>query len=480
MARMIGRKAEIEELNRLYRSGNSEFLAVYGRRRVGKTFLINEVFQDRLVFTHTGLSPFDEGSRVTNKAQLLHFYHSLTTQGLPETGCPKTWLEAFYMLEDLLKMKDNGSRQVVFIDELPWMDMPGSGLITAVEAFWNGWASARHNILLIVCGSATSWILKNLVSAKGGLYGRLTYEMKISPFTLAEVEEFFQSKEILLSRYDIAQAYMAFGGIPYYLNYFTKGKSLAQNIDQLMFAPNARLGSEFNRLFGSLFRTPEPYEAVVRCLMRRRCGFTRGEISEAVGISSGKRLSDILSVLEASDFIAHYKPFDAGRGETLYRLVDPFCRFHLYFKEQKNVTDAHYWQNELLQGGQNAWRGTAFEELCMNHTQQIKRALGVEGVTSQESAYTLRADENHDGIQCDLLIVRKDKVVNLCEMKFVDAEYAIDKRYDLVLRNRINSLRQQLKKSQTVHLTFITTYGVKYNTYSGIVQCQVTLDDLFH
>lgn len=170
---------------------------------------------------------------MTNKAQLLHFYHSLTTQGLPETGCPKTWIEAFYMLEDLLKMKDNGSRQVVFIDELPWMDMPGSGLITAVEAFWNGWASARHNIMLIVCGSATSWILKNLVSAKGGLYGRLTYEMKISPFTLAEVEEFFQSKEILLSRYDIAQAYMAFGGIPYYLNYFTKGKSLAQNIDQL-------------------------------------------------------------------------------------------------------------------------------------------------------------------------------------------------------------------------------------------------------
>lgn len=479
MSNIVGRKVEIEELTRLYRSNQSEFLALYGRRRVGKTFLIKEMFQGGFAFSHTGLSPYDEECRMTINEQLLHFYHSLTTQGLPESKCPQTWLEAFYMLEELLKIKDDGKRQVVFIDELPWMDMPGSGLISAVEAFWNGWASGRSNILLIVCGSATSWILKNLVSAKGGLYGRLTCEMKLSPFTLAETEEYFQSRDIILSRADIAQAYMAFGGIPYYLSYFVKGKSLAQNIDMLMFAPNARLGSEFKRLFGSLFRTPAPYEAVVRSLMKRRCGLTRGEISEDVGVSSGKRLSDILSVLEASDFITHYKPFDAGRCETLYRLVDPFCRFFLYFKERKNITDAHYWQNELQQGSQKAWVGIAFEELCMGHIQQIKQKLGIEGVTSEESAYTLRGDVNHDGMQCDLLIARRDRVVNLCEMKFVDSEYAIDKRYDLVLRNRINMLRERLKKNQIVHLTFVTTYGVKYNAYSGIVQSEVTLDDLF-
>ena len=253
MCIIIGRKQEIGELNRRRNSNRAEFIAIYGRRRVGKTFLINEVFRDDMVFHHTGLSPYDRKRKVTLKDQLQNFYFSLIRYGMDGISQPKSWMEAFFLLEQFLEKQDNGSRQIVFIDELPWMDTPRSGFLTALEAFWNGWGNMRHNLCLVVCGSATSWMMDNLINNKGGLYGRLTCEMKLSPFTLRECEEFFVSRGIKLSRYNIAQAYMILGGIPYYLDYFNPSLSLAQNIDQLFFSPKAKLNEEFNRLFTSIF-----------------------------------------------------------------------------------------------------------------------------------------------------------------------------------------------------------------------------------
>lgn len=479
MAQIVGRKTEIEELQRIYQSDRPEFVALYGRRRVGKTFLVKELFKDKFSFIHTGLSPYDEERPVTMEDQLEHFYHSLVEQGLPESSCPKDWLHAFYMLEELLKLKDDGTRQLIFIDELPWMDTTGSGLLTAVEAFWNGWADGRDTICLIVCGSAQSWIVKNLVNNEKGLYGRLTMEMKLSPFCLTEVEQYFQMRDIQMNRMDIATAYMVFGGIPYYLNYFRKGLSLAQNIDQILFAPNARLSKEFQRLFGSQFKNPTVYEHVVRFLQTRHCGYTREQIGEEISIPSGKRLSTILSVLEESDFITHYRPFDAAKKETLYRLTDPFCRFYLRFLDGKSNLPAHFWQDGLGGSTQSSWMGLAFEELCMLHTEKIKSALGISGIQSEQMPFTLRGDENHDGIQCDLLIIRKDNIVNLCEMKFTQDEFSIDKTYDRILRHRISLLQPLLKASQIIHLTMITSHGVKFNAYSGVVQRQICLDDLF-
>ena len=174
MCEIIGRKKEIAELKRYYESGRAEFVAVYGRRRVGKTFLIDEVFHDDMVFHHTGLSPYDRRRKITLKDQLQNFYFSLLRHGMEDIAQPKSWMEAFFLLERFLETCDNGSRQVVFIDELPWMDTARSGFLTALEAFWNGWGNMRHNLLLVVCGSATSWMLDNLINNKGGLYGRLT------------------------------------------------------------------------------------------------------------------------------------------------------------------------------------------------------------------------------------------------------------------------------------------------------------------
>ena len=479
MEYIIGRKEEIKEINELYDSGRAEFLAIYGRRRVGKTFLVKEVLDSRMTFYHTGLSPVDdEANKTSLKDQLLSFYFSLVRAGMNERKRPKSWLEAFFMLETFLEEIDDGSRQVVFIDELPWMDTPKSGFVKAFEAFWNGWGSGRHNLMLVVCGSATTWMLNNIVNNHGGLYDRLTREIHLRPFTLAETSEFLSSKGIMLSKMDIAEAYMILGGIPYYLSYFKKGMSIGQNIDMLLFDRKARLANEFNRLFRSLFNNSEEYKSVVRLLAKRRIGYSRQEIAQALGRKSGGALTEMLSILENCEFIHHYCPLGNRKDDFRYKLSDSFCRFYITFVE--NNTDAHFWQNSRNEGKVAAWRGLAFEDLCANHVDKIKDALKVGGVLSQETSLTVRGDEEDRGTQIDLIIIRNDNIVNLCEMKFTTQPFIIDKEYHDLLLHRIEKLRECLKDdNKSIHLTFVTSRGVKQNMYSGIVQNEVTLDDLF-
>ena len=288
MSIIIGRKQEIEELERHYNSDRPEFVAIYGRRRVGKTFLVKQTFKERITFQHTGVSPVDmqaEANRM--KSQLDSFYYSLLNHGLEGFARPKSWMEAFYQLERLLDMLDDGKRQVVFFDELPWMDTPRSGFLSAFESFWNGWCSGRDNVMLIVCGSATSWILGNISRSRGGLYGRLTCEIKLMPFTLHECEQYFANESIEMSRYDIVQSYMIFGGIPYYLSYFSKGLSLEGNADRILFGRNPKLKDEFNRLFNAIFNNPEDCRQIIRLLATRHSGFTREEIAMATSIPFG-------------------------------------------------------------------------------------------------------------------------------------------------------------------------------------------------
>jgi hypothetical protein len=475
--KLIGREKEIKELENLYKSDSSEFVAVYGRRRVGKTFLIKEVFKNRLTFWHTGLSPFDRDKTYLLRDQLQTFYYSLQDYGLTGCQCPKTWLEAFRLLQQLLLEKDNGSRQVVFIDEMPWMDTARSHFIPAFEYFWNGWASKRDNILLIVCGSATSWIENNIINNKGGLYNRLTSEIRLSPFTLKEAEDFFRAKNIAMSRYEIATAYMVFGGIPHYLNLFEKGLSTAQNIDNLLFAKNAKLKDEFVRLFGSLFKNADEHISTVRTLSGRRSGFSRKEILEKTGIKDGGGATEIIKGLQESDFITEYKPFGCG-NISRYKLTDPFCLFYLQFIDNKPDNGVDFWQKNNLSSTLNTWRGLAFEMLCFSHISQIKRKLGISGVSTSESAWVLQQNGKTQS-QTDMLIDRSDNVVNLCEIKFYNKPFTIDKKYDDTLRERVQTLIEAIPRKKTIHLTFIASFGLKQNAYSGQVQSVVTLDDLF-
>lgn len=478
MAKVIGRQREIAELERLYRSNRAEFVAVYGRRRIGKTYLIKQALSGRITFQHTGISPVDQvGDNSRLKTQLESFYYSLLSHGLEGYKRPTSWMEAFYQLEQLLLRLDTGTRQVVFIDELPWMDTPRSGFLPAFENFWNGWCSGRDNIMLIVCGSATSWILGNLSRSRGGLYGRLTDEIKLFPFTLKECEEFFDNEGIKLSRYDIVQSYMVFGGVPYYLSYFQKGMGLDKNIDNILFGSRPRLNDEFNRLFGAIFANPEECKKIIRLLAEKHKGFTREEISSRTGITYGGGLSNTLKALIESDFIAKYTPYGKPKNVEYYKLIDNFCLFWIkYVETSHSRSDFMTNHSSTIM---RAWRGIAFEEVCRQHINQIKYALEIGGVNTSISSWSIDGDNDHSGAQIDMLIVRDDNVINLCEMKFVGKKYVISKDEEEKLRNRIATLKETLNAKQSIHLTMISTFGVAYGKHSGIVQKELTIDDLF-
>ena len=300
MAEIIGRKAEQAELLRIFNRRQAQLVAVYGRRRVGKTFLVRELLKEHFVFYHTGISPLELEGRNLLDAQLTAFASTLVYSGASVSGRPKNWTEAFQWLRNFLVEQDPQKRMVVFIDEMPWMDTPRSGFISAFEHFWNGWGAGQDNLMMIVCGSATSWIEDNLINGYGGLYDRTSAEIRLSPFTLKETEQMLLSQGVTLSRYDIAQAYMAVGGIPYYLSYFQPGKSLAQIIDNLFFERKAKLQNEFERLFNSIFTSPERFKTIVRLLAKRHMGYSRDEISKLTGIPTGKDLSKVLKTLKTS------------------------------------------------------------------------------------------------------------------------------------------------------------------------------------
>ena len=411
--------------------------------------------------------------------QLNHFYLSLQEYGLKKAKRPKDWLEAFFLLKQLLNEKDDGSRQVVFIDEMPWLDTPKSGFVTGLESFWNGWGSARKNLLLIVCGSATSWMRDKLINNYGGLYGRVTYEIDLSPFSLIETEDYFKDKGILFSRYDIAQSYMIVGGIPYYLNYFQKDLSLAQNIDFLFFEKHAKLFDEYERLFVSIFSNPAQIMSIVELLGKRRMGYTRNEISEKLAVSNGGNLTANLNALISSDFITKYVPFGFSGKQIYYKLIDPFCLFYLHFIKKPNRPTEGFWEEHVSSHEITTWRGLAFENVCFKHIQQIKEALSITGVISTESAWTQQKEGERDGTQIDMLIDRADNVVNLCEIKYYSDIFSVDKNYYMTMLHRRHVLQEVVPRKKAVRNTLITTYGVKRNEYSDIFSNVITLEELF-
>ncbi|MDY5931967.1 MAG: ATP-binding protein [Candidatus Ornithospirochaeta sp.] len=475
---MIGRKKETKELNRLYESNKSELVAVYGRYRVGKTFLIDEVFSDRISFRHTGLSPESSSSKGLLYRQLEHFYNSLLLQGMPECNKPKSWSDAFLLLERHLIRIDDGSRQLVFIDELPWLDTPRSEFISAFEGFWNSWGCHRKNLMVIVCGSANSWILDNLINAHGGLYNRLTYVIKLEPFSLGECKDYYESRNIRFSSYDIIQSYMVFGGIPYYMGYVDGEKSLAQNIDDIFFAHHAKLEDEFDRLFASVFNRPEFFKSIVSFLATRNSGYTRSEIITALGITDGSTITKSLHALIASSFIMEYVPFGFSKREIHYKLTDPFCLFYLQFIHNRTSINEEFWSQNASSQRISAWRGYAFENVCFNHIKEIKMALGISGVISSVSAWSKKGDDSK-GTQIDLLIIRNDNVINMCEIKFYSGLFEVDKDYYITLMTRENLLKENVSPKNTIRNTLITTFGLKRNEYSSVFSNVVVIDDLF-
>ena len=471
---LIGRDKEILTLREAAERDEAQLIAVYGRRRVGKTYLIRETFQGRILFSHAGVY---RGSR---EVQLRAFYESLLEAGLPtNTFQPKDWMEAFVLLRTVIRTSTQ-QQKIIFLDELSWMDTARSDLMMALEHFWNAWASARKDVVVILCSSATSWMLNKVIHNKGGLYNRLTERIWLQPFTLGQCRIFSETMHLAFSDTQIMELYMILGGVPYYWKQLKRGFSVAQNVDHLFFSEDAVLRQEYEYLFASIFRYPEPYLQIIEALAKKKMGLTRNELLEETDLPGSGIFTQRLKELESCGFIREYHAFGKKNKDSLYQLMDPFVLFYHHFLKRKN-SDTGFWSHQVNTPAVNAWEGLAFEQICLLHTEQIKKKLGISGVLTEVSSFVCKAnpEEGIHGSQIDMVIWRADHIINLLEMKYASEPFTITKGIDEGLRRKRADFQRVTKPKEGIHLTMVTPYGLEWNAYAGNIQSQVTGEDLF-
>lgn len=468
--KIVGRKSQTEILKKAYESHESEFVAIYGRRRIGKTYLIREFFNEKITFELTGILGASLKDQLENFAGSME--RAIGTGIQPKV--PSSWREAFTMIERFLDSGMAGTtsvKKVVFLDELPWLNTPRSKFLSALQHFWNNYCTKRSDIVLIVCGSAASWMIQNIVRAKGGLHNRLTRQIRLLPFTLEETKQYLQKRNIRnLDNYSILQIYMAFGGIPYYLSFVESGKSPAQVIDALCFDGSGPLRMEYDQLYRSLFDKSGQHMKIIGLLAVKRKGLSRSEILQEAGLRSGGTASTIIEELEESGFIAAYVPFGKRKKDMTYRLVDEYSLFYLKWIKplgKQNPGDG-YWLTRQNSQKYKSWAGYSFEGICLKHVNKLKDALGISKVSTTESSWRFQPVENTEdsGAQIDLLIDRADGVINLCEMKFYAAEFVIDAKYAGELKEKVRIFRDQSKSRKNIFITLVTTFGTKQNPHS--------------
>ncbi|MEM9885877.1 MAG: ATP-binding protein [Bacteroidota bacterium] len=472
--KLIGRKEERATLEHCLSSSESRLVAVYGRRRVGKTFLVRNYFGDQIIFEVTALH---NGSM---EDQLLHFKTTLSKHGWAEAGLYEIvdWMTAFTALERFIDSQKGKQKKVIFLDELPWFDTPRSKFLMAFERFWNAYCTKRNDIVCVICGSAASWMIKKILKNKGGLHNRVSEKIRLMQFNLHEVELFLKEKGIKWSHYDIAQLYLVTGGVPYYLDAIRKGESVVQFVDRACFTKDGILVDEYQVLFSSLFAHSERHYQIIETLDSRKSGLSRREIIEKTKLASGGTLTTVLNELEESGFIEVFTPYQARKTKFWYKLVDNFTIFHLKFMKD-NVSKTRKWNNIVKTQTWVSWSGLAFERLCFAHIKQIKKALKLEAIEARVSAWEKR--DSDINCQIDLLIDRADRVVNICEIKFTKADYLIDKEAARKLRNLVYVFSEEANnKRKNIFLTMITPFGVIQNEYyHELVQSEVSLEDLF-
>ncbi len=474
--KLIGREPEIERLDNILVSGQAEFLAVYGRRRVGKTFLIRQYLKDHIVFDFTGTK---DGAK---EEQLQNFYAEFKRRAgnKKEKMQPVNWQEAFRYLADYLKaLPKSKFKHVVFIDEMPWLDNAKSNFIPALEFLWNQHISSMNNVALIACGSASSWIKKKLINARGGLYNRVTQRIKLEPFNLHETELFVNSIGAKLTQYQLLEIYMVMGGIPFYLKEITKGKSATQLIDDICFSPKGLLHGEYAQLYHSLFKNADYHIKIIETLAARPQGMTRLDISNKTRISEAS-LSRTLEELTECDFISFYEPLINKKKEAIYKLTDLYSLFYLKFIKNNKISGKGTWEQLSNKTTFTAWSGYAFENICMLHIKQIKRALGISGIYSTTSSWLFKGNDALPGCQVDMIIDRADQTINLCEAKFTKENFAITKSYAAQLRMKKSIFRQATQTKKATFNTLLSTYPALRNEhYLGEIDNEVTMDRLF-
>ncbi len=474
MKELIARGRECDELDACIQSDKSEFVIICGRRRIGKTFLVDKYFDGKFDFKYVG------GHNLRTREQLQNFAKALKKYSKTKQPEFKDWTEAFDALEEYLESLPDDKRKVIFIDEMPWMDTSRSNFVSALENFWNGWAAAQYNIVLIATGSATSWMTGKLIKNRGGLHNRITRRIYLAPFNLQETEEYLKRRKSSWDRYEILQCYMLTGGVPFYLDMIEPRDSMAQNIDRLCFAEGAPLRGEFEELYHAVFTNAESYIDVVRLLGQHRHGLTMSEMRKALKLKSGATLSRIVDNLEKCNFIGKRAVF-GRKSEVVYRLIDFYTLFYFKFIEKDNTLDRMWWTHNLNKSNITAWQGLTFETICMEHHQQIKKALGISGMATEVSTWRCATDKEKElpGAQVDMIIERADRMIHLCEMKFSQKPYNITADYEKRLRDRMYIFDLKTKNKKPLVHTFVTTFGLGEGKHHSIVHSELTMDNLF-
>ena len=464
---IVGRVKEQELLREYIDSNRAEFIAIYGRRRIGKTFLVKQFFDEQFDFYVTGI--YDKSKR----EQLANFNRQLNKYSGAYYPVVDNWFDAFAQLRHYLERIQDKHRIVVFMDELPWMDTPRSKFLRALELFWNEWASGRANMKFIVCGSATTWMTNKLLGDKGGLHNRVTRPIRLRSFTLAETEQYLLMQGFQPDRLQMLEGYMVLGGTPFYMSMLRPQYSMQQNIDDLFFAEAAPLRDEYAFLFRSLFNDAPKYRRIIELLATKAKGMTKQEIISSLKIEDNGNLTEVLDNLCKCDFLRKYNAVGKKERDVMYQLIDHFSLYYNRYVMDDHSQDPHRWSHMLNDGSRKAWSGYAFEQVCLRHVEQIKRKLNISGILSDVGSWQTQ------GAQIDLVIQRSDRIINLCEMKYSDKPYSVTKSYLAKMEERRELFRRETKSTKALHLTLVSPFGIKENVQSKSIQSVVTLDDLY-
>jgi uncharacterized protein len=472
--KFAGRTAEVAILQQLLEQDSSEFVAVYGRRRIGKTYLVRQVYASQTVFECSGLHDKDFSQQLEN------FWVTLN-EAFPNEKLeppPTSWLQAFSQLKSKIKKIEGNQKKVIFLDEIPWFETPRAGFLAALDNFWNQFCTKRDDIILVICGSAASWIINKVINDRGGLHNRITTRIKLNSFTLSETKAFLEMNKVILSLKDIARLYMCVGGIPFYLRDAKPGKSIPQIMDDLFFSNQATMKKEFSNLYASLFTNYKMHEAIVTALAEKNKGLTRSELLQYANIKSGGALTETLQELIECGFVVQIFPINKAKEDSLYRLIDEYTLFYFKFMVDNKANSS--WQNRSNTPEYKIWTGYAFENMCFRHVNQIKKKLGINGIISNEYSWVSKGDKQSKGTQIDFIIDRDDNCINLLEIKFHESEYEMTKEYASNTREKIAIFKDKTESKKNIFVTFLTVFGVKKNEhFFSIVTNQLLIDDMF-
>ncbi len=478
---LVAREPEIELLAEVEQSPKAEFVAVYGRRRIGKTFLIRECFKNRPFYFE-----FVGAEKSNTAQQIKNFVRELTrTFAIQSQPKIENWSDAFFWLTDLIESlsenerqkNSNSTKKVIFFDELPWLASRKSGFLEALSYFWNSFAQKRTDLVLVACGSAASWMIKHILENKGGLHNRVTRRIQLLPFNLKETQQYLLARGIRLGTEQIAEVYMATGGVAFYLDQMRSGESAAQFINDNFFVLGGVLRDEFDSLFRSLFEHHHTHVDIVRSLARHPFGLSSEEIAKKIKISSGGGLSGVLSELERSGFLQFSPKLGNKKRQGVYRLIDEYSLFYLTWVEPigRTGSDPNYWQRQVGQSRYHTWLGQAFENLCFKHSEQIKLALGISGIFTHISGF------RNKNVQIDMIIDRNDKAMNLCEMKYTAHQpFEMTAAEARKIQTRKTELLASLKRKKQIFVTLVTSLPAQRNQhYLGVIDIEVELKALF-